>query len=880
MYSVSKALVRILPAILLALVACSICSAATTYTANSCSQSDVSNAIGRASDGDTVALPSCATGVVWSTQLDIKKAITLQGAGCMLDSKGRPSSCSTVIIDGGNDSSAIIAFFLVANKTSRMTGIEFRDGGSRPNAGAQPVIYVEGQPWDGPQDARRMRIDHNRFIRLKGLAPMVKGAWGLADHNYYELKSGNYFATYFYQPGSYNYADARWSEPTDWGTDKFWFMENNTVTREAGAPFYALLDQYAGARTVVRFNDITQSYIEAHGTESSGRSRGTRAVEAYRNDFRSSNGTTGEYVDLRSGAALVWGNTGNGFTYTPAAIRFNNQRGLGGQLFGGSDGTSRWDVNSAANPIATYTSSGYTIPGPADYQQTVSVNGAGWTTNQWLGYHVHKVGCVPIDAAHSCGLLVRGNTSDTLTLEFGHAGLPEYLDLPSGTQFTLNKIDHVMDAPCRSGGTLLKDQILSSLTSSGTTATAMTRSAHGYSTGDWVYVADAQPNVYQGSFQITVTGSSTFTYRLGSTPPSAASYPGSVTKAPFGGNDQITDQCYQWSNTHNGTNLFSNPHYYPVEIRANEHYFDYDPSKIFDGSAASTRSGVGVGPIGNRPATCTAGAAYWATDEGEWDSTNNGPDGRLYKCIATNTWALYYTPFAYPHPMIDGSYVPTGTGAGTGTGTDSGTNVADTTAPTPGNAGSIASSINTDSATLSWTKATDNMSSQTTLQYEVRLSTSNDIGTVADAEAFGAVAVPYATDINSAAVPGWNPGTTYFFNVIVKDAAGNKAAYTTKSVTTTVSDPNPPVPGNSGLISSTSTSNSATLNWARATRQRLGAIYASVRSSAFDQERHQHADRSGDIWSCRQELYDRPHVVSRDGIGPEQDLLLQHCRAG
>jgi len=55
----------------------------------------------------------------------------------------------------------------------------------------------------------------------------------------------------------------------------------------------------------------------------------------------------------------------------------------------------------------------------------------------------------------------------------------------------------------------------------------------------------------------------------------------------------------------------------------------------FDGTA-----GVGVGPLSSRPATCTAGVAYWATD------TNT-----LYRAAATNAWSAYYTPYTYPHPL-------------------------------------------------------------------------------------------------------------------------------------------------------------------------------------------------------------------------------------
>ncbi len=75
------------------------------------------------------------------------------------------------------------------------------------------------------------------------------------------------------------------------------------------------------------------------------------------------------------------------------------------------------------------------------------------------------------------------------------------------------------------------------------------------------------------------------------------------------------------------------------------------PSSPFNGT-----TGMGFGTLANRPTTCTTGSSadagrggvgYWATNE-----------NRLYRCSATNTWTVHYTPFAYPHPLQSGSGQP------------------------------------------------------------------------------------------------------------------------------------------------------------------------------------------------------------------------------
>ncbi|WP_240421852.1 fibronectin type III domain-containing protein, partial [Paenibacillus periandrae] len=63
-------------------------------------------------------------------------------------------------------------------------------------------------------------------------------------------------------------------------------------------------------------------------------------------------------------------------------------------------------------------------------------------------------------------------------------------------------------------------------------------------------------------------------------------------------------------------------------------------------------------------------------------------------------------------------------------------------------------------------------------------SSSNNLDTVANIETNGTAVGSYTADIGTYSVTGLTESTTYYFNVIVKDEAGNKTAYTTKQVTT------------------------------------------------------------------------------------------------
>lgn len=115
----------------------------------------------------------------------------------------------------------------------------------------------------------------------------------------------------------------------------------------------------------------------------------------------------------------------------------------------------------------------------------------------------------------------------------------------------------------------------------------------------------------------------------------------------------------------------------------------------------------------------------------------------------------------------------------------SGTAVGRWAPPVPGASGSLIVENSTASAIpVRWTVAGDNVTGKTDLHYKLVFSTSDNIGTVAAAEANGTESLAWTADIAAATIGGLGPSTPYWINVIVRDAAGNMAVYVMGSATT------------------------------------------------------------------------------------------------
>lgn len=88
-----------------------------------------------------------------------------------------------------------------------------------------------------------------------------------------------------------------------------------------------------------------------------------------------------------------------------------------------------------------------------------------------------------------------------------------------------------------------------------------------------------------------------------------------------------------------------------------------------------------------------------------------------------------------------------------------------------------ASQIAARSLQLSWTAGSDNETLEANLAYKVVQSTTDNISSVADAESNGTLLRDWTTGLTPVAVSGLTPETTYYFNVLIKDEAGNTSSY-------------------------------------------------------------------------------------------------------
>ncbi len=301
-----------------------------------------------AHDGDTITLP--AGTFIWTAGVSLTKGITISGqttvtgagtANCTADDQ-------TIIIDEklrGTPGSLFKAT-IPAGKSFRLTGITFRrgtvnivggDGGIRVNSSGGLV--------------QSARIDHCHFYHLAWNAMLQIQGWtyGVDDHNLFE-QGDDANHSHLFTNGSTNghtNGNGAWADFPYYGSDKFWFIEDNTIKGNGVSTVSGGVDCIHGGRYVARHNYWQNATPNGHGTEG-WPVRGMRAVQVYNNTFFWTIPFSGSQ---RSGSSIWHDNTWlgrNSPNGTHTALSYYREYGaVGNNLtgWGNADGENGWDKN-------------------------------------------------------------------------------------------------------------------------------------------------------------------------------------------------------------------------------------------------------------------------------------------------------------------------------------------------------------------------------------------------------------------------------------------------------------------------------------------------------------------------------------------------------
>jgi hypothetical protein len=586
------------------LLSCSIAKAATIIAVNP-GPVAVSNAMQLVSAGDTLSIPAGLSNWTYGIAWTAPSNVTVIGAGTTATGGGD----QTVIVDNNPGNSPIFDITLASSGTFRFSGISVIGGNGAIKDEEGVIRFL------GPTNTGQIRVDHCRFdnqIYSPALTsgthmPVFFNLTGVVDHCIMS-HAGN-SSLYIYRSGSSLVGDETWAADTGFGTSDFLYLEDNIINGGSASLVFGdipsrVWDMTGGGKAVCRFNTLYFcSGGEIHATGHAGNDRGGRAAETYGNLYAlAANESITErnaraMADTQGGTSLVWGNTAE-----TGAIQ------------------SLITLNTVRKNSITYPQS----PNPT-----------GW------GY----AGPVPV---------ATGTVSVTATAVTKTGGTDFSLLWPAGTMIYIVGMTAVgvLDQEPSPGPTAGIASVISTtsitLQNGGHTGAPLTGAAY-FVGSAW----DGNTTAY-GYPAIDQTGRGRGDLLTGSHPTKINSTTGTIAWP-----NQALEPVYVFNNTATPTvTAYSNAD--TNRIASDRDYYaqasgiQTSPTSPFDGT-----SGTGWGTIANRPATCTTGVGYFATDQGSWNTSTsnpygvqqNGADGVLYKATAPNTWTLYYTPYTYPHPL-------------------------------------------------------------------------------------------------------------------------------------------------------------------------------------------------------------------------------------
>lgn len=415
-------------------------------------QANVQALLNAAHDGDTIVLPEGTFS--WTAPLNITKGITLQGQTTISGAGTANASAkdATIVKDDTPRGGPIIRTALNPSQAFRLTGITFAPGTTTVLGNTDGAFTLRS---DGGSPNTSIRLDHCHFAQLyQGKLIQCNGwIYGVADHNFIELRTPA--QAFFLNETTYGGATAghgAWADYPWYGTEKFFFIEDNTIKRINPHFPRGLTDTGIGGRFVVRHNYIQDCMVGNHGTEAG--PRGGRICEVYDNTFNFT--ISGRPGMLRSGTTMWHDNVITGVEPEALAgfLNFRETPARSHPVWGIADGTSPWDANDTEGN-GTYVEghsphlfdSG-TDASSVNSQGVIHDSSKNWTPNQWVGYSVTNTNP---NLRRRLGSFIISNTSNTITyFYYDSPDVDQHMIFNAGDTYAIHRVLFMMDQ-CGSG---------------------------------------------------------------------------------------------------------------------------------------------------------------------------------------------------------------------------------------------------------------------------------------------------------------------------------------------------------------------------------------------------------------------------------------------
>lgn len=411
------------------------------WTCASASRNDVNDYAGDGAhaasvvDGDEIVIPG--ENVSWTSGVDVTKALWIHGeiAGVTNDASGRTTATTTKIRNNRADRGRIFSFNTALGKNWRLSHMELADDAE--TALAAGGIGVSGYSRDWMIDHVLFNMNHTDrcVFWLDG------ASFGLIK--FCTANVINQFITPA-QPswgGVGLWGDQSWATANDWGSRSFAYVEDCKIV----GSHTGWCDGYQGARWYVRFSEIHDAQVVSHGTESSHRERGTRAVgyafctaqDSAVNDF--------DLMFLRSGVAFMAFITSTNFYDGVKGYDYRMVDGF--SPWGRADGTGAFDtaINGA------YDSGTYN--GTDNVETLLTDTTKSWTSNQWAptgdftGYGYGGSSYVVTNLTRGWSSFVLANDAHTITLVeslYYPSGIPNHT-WRTGDSYEIRQVNQVLD---------------------------------------------------------------------------------------------------------------------------------------------------------------------------------------------------------------------------------------------------------------------------------------------------------------------------------------------------------------------------------------------------------------------------------------------------